>query len=293
MHVAVLAAEVTFLDIFLGIVPGTTGVGHEDGQHEAGTEAADEQAYHARYTEYQSRHDGSHDGQQRGYDHFALSSLGRDGHAAFVVGFGLAGEDALDFAELAAHLLDHVCGGTTYGVHGQSAEEEGHHRTDEHAREHFGVHQGNVVVAHEVGKRGFADHHRSAVGKLEDGLADAGQTDANLLHVRGQQSQTREGGRANGKAFAGSGGGVAQRVEGVGSFAYLFAQAAHLGVTAGVVGNGTVGVGSQSDTQRREHAHGCDTDTVEAQGHVAQVEARGKEVGEDDTGYHGNDGDSR
>ena len=35
MGIRALAAEITFLDILLGIVPGTAGVGHEDGEYEA------------------------------------------------------------------------------------------------------------------------------------------------------------------------------------------------------------------------------------------------------------------
>lgn len=63
VYLAALPAEITFFDIFLGIVPGTTGVGHEDSQHETGRQAADQKADDARHAEYQSGNDGSHDGQ--------------------------------------------------------------------------------------------------------------------------------------------------------------------------------------------------------------------------------------
>ena len=41
--VRTLATEVAFFDILLGIVPSTTGVGHEDSQYETATLTANEQ----------------------------------------------------------------------------------------------------------------------------------------------------------------------------------------------------------------------------------------------------------
>ena len=101
------------------------------------------------------------------------------------------------------------------------------------------------------------------------------------------KGQTGEGGRADGKALAGGGRGIAQRVEGVGTAAHFSAQAAHLGITAGIVGYGAVGIGGQGDTKGREHTHGGDTYAVEAHGYIAEIKARSKPVAEDDTGYYG------
>ena len=48
------AAQVALLNVLLGIVPGTAGVGHEDGKHETGAERADQQADRAGHTEEQA-----------------------------------------------------------------------------------------------------------------------------------------------------------------------------------------------------------------------------------------------
>ena len=157
MHFAALAAEVAFLHIFLGIVPCAARVGHEDGQHEAGGQAAHQQADDAGNSEYQARQHRGDDGQQRGEHHFALGALGGNLHAAGVVRFGLARQDALDFAELPAHFFHHVACRAAHGVHRQAAEEEGHHAADEHAGKHLRVHQRHVVVGHEVGERCVLD----------------------------------------------------------------------------------------------------------------------------------------
>ncbi len=88
-----------------------------------------------------------------------------------------------------------------------------------------------------------------------------------LLHdvdVAHQQGQGGQGGGADGEALAGGGGGVAQRVQGVGALPDLLRQAGHLGDAAGVVGHRAVGVGGQGDAQGGEHAHTGDADAVQA-----------------------------
>ncbi len=90
------------------------------------------------------------------------------------------------------------------------------------------------------------------------------QFDAHHFQVGGDQGQRGEGGRADGEALAGGRGGVAQRIQGVGALAHLGAQAAHLGIAAGVVGDGAVGVAGQGDAEGGEHAHRRDRHPVEA-----------------------------
>lgn len=117
VHVGAFAAEVAFLDIFLGVVPRAAGVGHEDGKNEACGEAAGEQAYHAGHAEDDAHKDRHGYGEKRREHHLALRALGGNLHATCIVRLGLAGEDAFDFAELAAHFLHHMSGGAAHGVH--------------------------------------------------------------------------------------------------------------------------------------------------------------------------------
>ena len=81
-------------------------------------------------------------------------------------------------------------------------------------------------------------------------------------------------------ANACGGSGVAQRVELVCAFAHFRPEVRHLGVAARVVGNGAVGVGGEGYAEGGEHSHGGYAYAVKAHGHVAEVEARGEEVGE-------------
>ena len=125
------------------------------------------------------------------------------------------------------------------------------------------------------------------------------QSDANLLDIRGQQREGRQGRRTDGEAFARGGRGVTQSIEGVGAPADLGAETAHLGVAARIVGDGAVGVGGEGDAQRRKHAHGGDTDAVKSQRHILRshhvlhVEADGAEIGQNDRHTDGYDGNGR
>ena len=139
-----LAAVVAALDVLLRVVPGTAGVGHEDGHEHsrwptapaskppsmAGFEAADD--------------DGDDDGQDARQHHLLQGAVGGDGHALVVLGLGLVLHDALDLAELAANLFDHGVGRAGDGAHGKRGEHERHHGADEDARHDQRVGEGEL-----------------------------------------------------------------------------------------------------------------------------------------------------
>ena len=66
-----------------------------------------------------------------------------------------------------------------------------------------------------------------------------------------------EGGRADGKAFAGCGGGVAERIKGIGALPHFRGQSAHLGIAARVVGDRAIGSRGQGD-----YRHPSSADTI-------------------------------
>ena len=84
-----------------------------------------------------------------------LGSTRGNFYAGTVVGRGLTLEDTFDLAELTAHFLDHLLGGTAHGFHREAAEQEGGHGTDESAHEDARVHQVHLEVVHEVGDGGL------------------------------------------------------------------------------------------------------------------------------------------
>ena len=288
----ILAAEVAFFHVFLGVIPGAAGVGQEDSQYETGTQAAGQQADDTRRPQndtHQHRHD---DRQQGREDHLVLGSLGGNAHAGGVVRALLAFEDARNLAELAADLHHHLLGGAAHGVHRETAEQEGHHGADKHAHQHHRVHEGDVVVIHDIHNGGRNRIH----GTVADGehmLPDMTQADLDLFDVGCQQGQGGEGGAADGESFARSGRGVAQGIQDVGLLADGRIQLGHLRIAAGVIGDGAVSVRGQGDAQGREHTYGGDGNAVQAmaQGIHAEAEARGEAVSQQDghaDGHHRN-----
>ncbi len=109
-----------------------------------------------------------------------------------------------------------------------------------------------------------------------------------LLNVGGHKGQGSQGGGADGEALAGGGGGVAQRVQCIGTLADLRVQTGHLGDAAGVVGHRAVGIGGQGDAQRTQHAYGGQRDAVQA--HAGVGTAAGQEECQQDTHRHDDDG---
>ena len=293
----VLSAEVAFLHELLRIVPGAAGIGHEDCEHEACAETADEEAEHACHAEHDAHEDGDDDCDECGNEHFLLGGLGGDLHAALVVRGALTGEDALDLAELPADLDHHLGCRASHCVHREAAEEERHHRTDEHACKHCRIHQADVVVVKDVeyacsggvNLAGYAVHQFSCTVERNLDLLDVGCEECKCGECRG----------TDGEALSGGGGGVAEGVEDVGALTDLRLEFGHLRIAAGIVGDGAVCIGGEGDSEGAEHTNCRDGHAVETLGkvggghHVLHVESDCEQVGEDDGAgdcEHGNGG---
>jgi hypothetical protein len=102
-----LAAVVALLDVLLGVVPGTAGVGHHQRQQHAAEQGAAEHAAEGRGAETQADDHRRSDGDGAGQDHAPQGRRGGDVHAACRVRLRLAFEQARYLVELAADLLDH------------------------------------------------------------------------------------------------------------------------------------------------------------------------------------------
>ena len=172
-----------------------------------------------------------------------LRTLGRDRHATSIIGIRFAFEDTFDRLELTTHLFYHLLSCTTYGVHRQTAEQEGHHRADKDTDEYDRVHEVHIICVHEVHERCF-----SSLYPIRQCFAGTDQGNLDLLYIRSQECERREGSRTDSKALTGSRCGVTKCIEGIGTLTNLCRQTRHLGVTAGVVRDRTVGVGSECDT---------------------------------------------
>ena len=165
------------------------------------------------------------------------SALRAERDALRVVRIGLVFHDAGDLLELTADFHNDGLRRALHSAHGERGEDEREHRADEETDQNGGAREREVqnlfrVVLHDVD---VGDEQRKS----------------------GQRS------RADRKALAGSGRGVAQRVESVGALADFLGETGHLGDAAGVVGHGAVSVGRESDAERGEHADAGDADAVQ------------------------------
>ena len=190
--------------------------------------------------------------------------------------------------ELPAHLLHHLLRRAAHREHREPAEGKGHHGAEEERHQHHRVQQGHVVEGHELQQARVRRRHRQPVAEGECLGARRDQINPDHLDVGRDQRQRRQRRGADGEALAGGRGGVAERVQRIGARAHLRAEPGHLGVAAGVIGNGAVGVGRERDAERREHADGRDGDTVEPLAHVRHIEARREQKREQRPHHHRN-----
>src|SRR3989338_5989805 len=122
MRVASFASEVSFFNIFLGIVPSSSAGSHGDSDKKSGDDGTDEKTAERDWPEqktYQYRYNNRNQSRK---NHLLYGSSRHDVHACTVFGFARAFHDALDFAELSAHFLHYFTGGLTHGFHAKRAE---------------------------------------------------------------------------------------------------------------------------------------------------------------------------
>ena len=177
-----------------------------------------------------------------------LCGLGGNAYAGSVIRTLLSFKDACNLTELATHLNDHLLCSTAHGVHGETAEQECHHGTNEYAHQNHGVHKGNVIVLYNIRdaavcKAGELCGHFSTLS------GHVAESNLDFLNVGGQEGKCGEGCGTNCKALTGCSGGVAKGVKDICLLTHGRIQLTHLSVAAGVIRDGAVSVCSQGDTQ--------------------------------------------
>ena len=183
-------------------------------------------------------------------------------NATAVVGCACTFKNTCDLLELAANFNHHLLSSASNGFHRESAEQERSHSTDESTYEYAGIHQVHLEVVHKGRDVLYLCKHLAHLCIASFSHAVYGFL--YLLNVGCKQGQGSQRSRADCKALTCSGCGVAKGVEGVSAVAHFLSEFAHLGVTASIVGNGTVCICCQRDAQGGEHAHGGNTDTIKA-----------------------------
>jgi hypothetical protein len=117
---------------------------------------------------------------------------------------------------------------------------------------------------------------------------DQGWVDPGGFHKCDKKRQGRERRGPDGKAFADGGGGVADRVQGIGYIPGLRRQLGHHRQTSGVIRDGAVRVHGQLNPQGEKHAQAGYADAIEARQGVAPRNSRPDDEDRRKGGHHAN-----
>ena len=101
-----------------------------------------------------------------------------------------------------------------------------------------------------------------------------------------KEGKGRQDGGTNGKSLSSSGRGVTKSIQGIGSVTDTFFQFGHFGNTTGIVRHGSVGIGSQGDTQGTEHTNSGHGNTVLSRQSIATQNGGNKNQNGEDGGNH-------
>uniref|UniRef100_J3KZH6 Uncharacterized protein n=1 Tax=Oryza brachyantha TaxID=4533 RepID=J3KZH6_ORYBR len=234
----------TNLDIFLGVVPGSTTVGSRVTCLHAGDEGAGEEAGERLDAEEGAGEQRRQQHERPGGHHLPERRVGGDADAPGIVRRGEPLRQPRDGGELPAHLLHHLQRRAADAPHRHRREPVGEHRADDQPHEHLG--------AQHVDRR----QPRPA-------------------HERAEQRQRHQRRRSDGEPLPDCSGGVSGGVQGVGSLPDPVAHAGHLGDPAGVVAYRPVGVDGEPGGDRAEHPKRGDGNAIDGGKREADIDGDG------------------
>src|SRR5437870_9892877 len=152
------AAEISFFDEFLSIIPRTAARCHGDGDEQSSDDRSDEQTAQ----NYRSKWfdgcdcDDKDQGQKRRHNHFAQGSFGHDVDASAVLWCILASQNSWFRFQLPTHFAHDRAGGFTYSVHAKRRENKRQQTAEKETDDHLWFVQGKLehkrfAVAHHMG----------------------------------------------------------------------------------------------------------------------------------------------
>src|SRR5690554_4569807 len=145
----------------------------------------------------------------------------------------------------------------------------------------------DFVMLYKVVKRSLNSRH--IIDQCFRGIQNLHKHHAHFLKVRSQKRQGCQSRTTNGKALTGSGSRVPQRIERIGTLTHLGTQTTHLGISAGIVGNGAVSIGGQGNPQSGKHPHCSNTNPIETNIETTHIEFKtGSESKGKRNGHHYN-----
>ena len=235
MHVRAFPAQIAFLDKFLCIVPSTTRIGHGQRQQDTPQQGAAEHTAQRRRPEQKPHHHWCTHSQHAGRNHPLQGRCG--GNFDTPIGIRLCGtfHQSWDFFELPPNLADHVKGRITHRRHRHTA----HQKREYTAEKHAGKHDRIVNLQFEIG-----------------------YVVSNGFDIGRNNGHRRQGSSADCETLTNCRCCIAELIQLVGDLTDLFPQPCHLSDTTRVVRDRTIGVDGHGNTDRRQHTHRSNPDTI-------------------------------
>mmetsp|Transcript_5154 Transcript_5154/g.15486 ORF Transcript_5154/g.15486 Transcript_5154/m.15486 type:complete len:710 (+) Transcript_5154:1915-4044(+) len=241
------------LQVLLGVIPGSSGVGGRDGKLDARDEGTNEDTSKGTDSEEGSDDKRGEDDQGTWRSHLGKRGLRGDLNALLVLWLRGTLHQARDSVELSSDLLNHGEGSPSDTLHGHGTEPVWKHSSDQESREDLLVKNGST-----------------------------GKVNISTGHVRSEEGQGHEGGRANGETLSDGGGGVSGGVKSISSLTDLLSHLGHLGDTSGVIGDRSVGINGKASGQGSEHTKGRASDSVHSRAGVGEVDGHSQSTAWDD-----------
>ena len=222
------------LDLFLGVIPSTTGVRLGDSDLNTGDDGTSEDTSSGVWSEDETSAEWGSNNEDTWGNHLLEGSFGRDSNATFIVWEVV--HDSLSLLLLSDLVIGlnefhHSISGISDGSHGEGSEEIWEHSTDKESSE---------------------------LGWLKDingSITDSGNEST-------EESESDEASRSDSETFTDSGGGVSCGIKSVSHISDSGWESAHFSASSGIVGDWAVSINGKGDWEGSEHTEGGETNTV-------------------------------
>jgi len=239
------------LDLFLGVIPSTTGVRLGDSDLNTGDDGTSEDTSSGVWSEDETSAEWGSNNEDTWGNHLLEGSFGRDSNATFIV-WEVVSDSLLLLllSDLVIGLNEfhHSISGISDGSHGEGSEEIWEHSTDKESSE---------------------------LGWLKDingSITDSGNEST-------EESESDEASRSDSETFTDSGGGVSCGIKSVSHISDSGWESAHFSASSGIVGDWAISINGKGDWEGSEHTEGGKTDTVHTS--VGETETNGSSDADD------------
>lgn len=261
LGVGVGIVKKTSLNVFLGVIPSTTGVGEREGNLDTRNNVTSQKTGNKSVGEENTTKERSKNNNSTRGDHVLERGVSGDGDAFLVIGLCTF----LNERNLSSDLKDHGLSGVTDSGHGKSRESVWEHSTNEETSEGNGL--------------------KDVDGSGSNGILFivGNKVGLNTSDIGTEESKSDESGRTNGETLTNSSGSVTSSIEGISSLTDIFLKVAHLSNTTSVIRDGTIAINGEGNREAAEHTNGRQSNTV----HSGPLESEKDGDGKADNGDNG------